>query len=190
MYIQEVAVAEDGSAYAAAGADGKAYYFDITAGGALAPRWAYNPPGKSACRWVHISDDGSLVSAVFSFGGGPGAATKGRVYLLGNIKNPGSGKKFDHLWTGSKDTAHGPNAVSMGTTAGSKNHVTVADGIPSILKGGFYLFDGSDGKNLWDSPPDHNFPTTRMDYTVAMAADGSAVAGGSNDGNVYYFDVN
>jgi outer membrane protein assembly factor BamB len=77
----------------------------------------------------------------------------------------------------------------MGTTAAGKKHVAACEGVPKILKGGFYLFDGADGNNLWDNPPDHNFPTMQMDYTIAMAADGSAAAGGGNDGNVYYFDV-
>jgi hypothetical protein len=192
MYIQEVAVAADGSGYAAAGADGVTYYFDITAAGALTPRWSYNPPGQSACRWVAISDDGSMVSAVFSFGGGPGAATKGKVYLLQNIKNPGPGNPlYQRVWTGNQNTAHGPNAVSMGQTAAGQYYVTVADGIPSKTKpeGGFYLFDGANGNSLWDAPPDHNYRTTLMNYAVAMAGNGSAVAGGSNDGYVYYFAV-
>ena len=192
-YIQEVAVAANGSAYAAAGADGKAYYFDIaaTTPGALTPRWGFDPPGQSACKWVAITDDGAHVSAVFSFGGGPGIATKGRVYLLKDIKNPGPGYPVQRVWTGNEKTAHGPNAVSMGTTAASHYHVAAADGIPDPSKpdGGFYLFDGGTGDALWGTPPDHNYPTSLMNYTVAISADGSAVAGGSNDGYVYYFVV-
>jgi WD40 repeat protein len=195
-FVQNVAVAADGSSYVAAGADGKTYYFDIdafqTTAGALAPRWSFNPPGKSACRWVAISDDGSRVSTVFSFGGAAGVSTKGKTYLLRNIKNPPpAGPKYERLWTGDEHTAHGPNAVSMGKTSAGQYYVAVADGTPNPQSpdGGFYLFDGNDGNSLWGGPPDHNFPTSRMNYCVAMAADGTAIVGGSNDGYVYYFMV-
>jgi hypothetical protein len=197
-YIQQVAVAGDGSGYAAAGADGKTYYFDIAgfpAPGALVPRWSFNPPGKSTCRWVAISQSGSHVAAIFAFDPNPNAPntpTNGRTYLLQNIPNPGpGGDKFQRLWTGNQRTAHGPNAVSMGQTVAGKYYVTVADGVPDAQHpdGGFYLFDGNNGDSLWGGPPDHNFPTTTLNYCVAMASDGTAVVGGSNDGYVYYFTV-
>jgi WD40 repeat protein len=197
-FVQEVAVSADGSSFSAAGADGKTYYFDIAAfqsgGGPLAPRWAFNPPGESACRWVAMADDGQLVSAVFSFGGGPGISTKGKVYLLNNVKNPGPGNPlFTRLWTGDKHTTHGPNCVSMATDSTSQLYITVADGIPKKptkpAEGGFYLLDGSTGNALWGTAPDYNYPTLDMNYAVAISADGSAVAGASNDGYVYYFVV-
>ena len=194
-FVQHVAVSGDGSAYAAAGADGKTYYFDIAAfqpTNALAERWSYNPPGKSTCRWVAISQNGSHVAAVFSFDPNPmtpHTPTKGRTYLLQNIKNPAAGqRKYQRLWTGGERTAYGPNAVSMGQTSTGKYHVTVADGITKTA-GGFYLFDGSNGNSMWGGPPDHNFSTTKMNYCVAMSADATAIVGGSNDGYVYYFTV-
>jgi WD40 repeat protein len=197
-YVQHVAVAGDGSAYAAAGADGRTHYFDIAgfqSNNALKPRWAFNPPGKSVCRWVAISQDGSHVATIFSFDPNPqqpNTPTKGRTYFLENIPNPGpNGAKYQRLWTGNERTAHGPNAVSMGQTAASKYYVTVADGVPDQQNpdGGFYLFDGGNGNSMWGGPPDHNFPTTKMNYCVAMSADGTAIVGGSNDGYVYYFVV-
>ena len=193
-YVQHVAVAGDGSAYAAAGANGKVYYFDIAAlqNGPLTPRWHHDGWGKSTCRWVAISKDGSHVAAVFSFDpnpASPNTPSKGRTYFLKNLDPPGpGGKEYDRLWTGSERTAHGPNAVSMGQTSNGDYYIAVADGTWKTA-GGFYLFDGSNGDSKWGGPPDHNFSTTEMNYCVAMSADATAIVGGGNDGYVYYFTV-
>ena len=193
-FVQHIAVAGDGSAYAAGGADGRVYYFDIAAfrlpDGPLAPRWQYDARGPQLCRWVAISQDGSRVAAVFSFDPpGSGTPTRGRTYFLENIKNPApGGDKVERLWTGSARTAYGPNAVSMGQKSNGDYYIAVSDGI-SKSDGGFYLFRGSDGASMWGGPPNHHYHTTDMNYGLAMSADGTAVVGGSNDGRVYYFDV-
>ena len=197
-YVQHIAMAGDGSAYAAAGADGKLYYFDIAAtvqSGALTPRWDHSGSGsgsgKTTCRWAAMSQDGSHVSAAFSFDPNPAPNTRqrGKVDFLRNVKNPGpGGQKFEKVWTGNKDTAFSPNAISLGQKANGNYYIGAADGM-QLTAGGFYLFDGANGNSMWGSPPHHNFPTTDMNYTVAMSADGTGVVGGSNDGHVYYFVV-
>ena len=198
-WVQHIAMAGDGSAYAAAGADGKLYYFDIAAtvqSGTLTPRWEHSGSGagsgKTTCRWAAISQDGSHVATAFSFDPNPqqpDTRQRGKVHFLQNVKNPRpGGKKFKKLWTGNKDTAFSPNAISLGQKSNGAYYIGAADGM-QITKGGFYLFDGANGDSMWGIQPHHHFPTTDMNYTVAMSADGTAAVGGSNDGHVYFFVV-
>jgi outer membrane protein assembly factor BamB len=78
----------------------------------------------------------------------------------------------------------GPNGTSMDDAA---QFIAASDGAPynssqSLSTGNFYLFDRA-GNPIWQ------FPTGLMNWPVAVSADGTAVAGGSDDGTVYYFDT-
>lgn len=71
---------------------------------------------------------------------------------------------------------HNPNGVSMDRAA---TFVAVSDGYPVGKPATFYRFDFS-GNEVWHCPtPDMNWP-------VAVSADGSAIAGGGDDGFLYY----
>jgi hypothetical protein len=72
---------------------------------------------------------------------------------------------------------HSPNAVSMDRKA---DVIAVSDGYPPGTYGTFYRFDFS-GREVW------RCETPNMNWPVAVSANGSAIAGGGDDGRVYYF---
>ena len=77
------------------------------------------------------------------------------------------------------ETVSAPNSASM-DRAGKL--LGVADGYPPGTDGHFYLLDASTLACLW------TFTTANaMSWPIAVAADGSAIAAGSDDGSVYYF---
>jgi WD40 repeat protein len=184
-WVQGVAVADGGSAFSAGVGDGRLYYFrtsDASEGptGRLtfSQKWRRKVPTCSVCRWVALSDDGSLAAGI------------GGVDKQHNVNRPGMVVLYRHTgsttptdpWPGNVTTLDGPNNVSI-DSAGT--YVAVADGTPSQARGGFYLFDAANGAPLWVPPG--NYPTSDMNYHMALSADGTAAVGGSNDGHVYYF---
>ena len=66
-------------------------------------------------------------------------------------------------------------------------YVTATDGKPSDppneSPGNFYLFDVLSGEKLW------RYQTSQMNWPMMLAADASAVFGGSDDGAVYYWKL-
>jgi hypothetical protein len=187
-HAQDVAVARDGSGFAAAGADGVLYYFDIPASApsvpaTLSPAWPWTLPDCKACRWVDISADGSRLVTI---GSEEDATTgnltgRGNVFMLSN-----NGNSASPIWptTGVVFTQYGPNSVSMDAGYGS---VAVADGAPphsgGTPHGGFTVFDGADGSFRW------RYSSTKACYSMAVSVSGNAAVGGSDDGNVYYFTL-
>ena len=189
-FVQAVAAADGGSAFAAAAANGRLYYFDTgnvvqQPGGTLtfAPSWSRKLAGCPTCRWAAISDDGLLVTGIGAVGKTVNPARPGRVVLYRHNNNATPTK----VWSGIVRTLDGPNSVSIDARG---SFVAVADGTPYQARGGFYLFDGASGASRWSTAtsPD-NFPTADMNYAIALSADGTAAVGGSNDGNMYYFSV-
>ena len=157
-----VAVSADGSCCAAAANDAHVYFFEIPK---FPARTSFPLTGCTSCQGVALTDDGSLVSAV-----GNTSAKAGKVFLF----NTQTGKQ---KWT--YNTTHEPNNTSMDAKG---KYVAVVDGY--LTAGGFYLFDVK-GKLLWTYPT----PTNQMCWGLKMSADGSAMAGGSDDSNCYYFSV-
>jgi hypothetical protein len=47
--------------------------------------------------------------------------------------------------------------------------------------GNFYLFDNVANRVLW------SYPTPKMNWPMAIAANGKAIVGASDDGRVYYW---
>jgi len=186
-YFQAVAVANNGSGFAAACADGKVYYFGIPATvpivpAALVKAWSWPLPNCRTCRWVDVSADGSRLVVIGSELNSAGNLSgRGNVFMLTNSANAGN-----PVWNSAPVvyTAHGPNSVSMDASYGS---VAVADGSPprngATPKGGFSVFNGNDGTFRW------RYSTTQPCYTMAVSADGLRAVGGSDDGHVYYFTL-
>jgi WD40 repeat protein len=177
VWIMWVAMAADGSGFAAAGDNGTVYYFNIKAfadspAGTLQPAWQVAFPGCAACRSVAVSADGSLISAVADL---PNQPTTGKAFLLANRGNSGA-----QLWSTPPTIPHGVNSTSMDAKG---RFVTVSDGDPKANVGDFSLFEAKTGKLLW------TYRTPQMNWPMQISADASAIAAGSDDGNVYYFSV-
>jgi WD40 repeat protein len=158
--IWSVAIAADGSCCAAAGSDGKVHFFGIPG---FPTATSFSLTGCNSCQAVAINDNGSLVSAV-----GNTAAKAGKAFLFDAQTGT---KKWTH------NTTYPPNNTSMD---GAGKYVAVSDGY--LTPGDFYLFDVN-GNLLW------NYPTPQMDWGLKLSTNGTALAGGSDDSNLYYFSV-
>ena len=165
--VHWISLAEGGSCFAVAGSSASVYFFTIP--GFMAtkmPAWIKTLTGCRSCRSVAVSDDGSLVSAVANMG------NAGKVFLLSNRGSTGRQKWAQRL-------LHNPNSTSIDAMG---KYVTVADGYPDGSPGTFYLF-GATGNKLM------NYTTGDMSWPLQIAAGATAIAGGSDDSNVYYFKV-
>jgi hypothetical protein len=176
-WIMWVAMAADGSGFVVAGSNSTVYYFDISAFAAsptatISPTWQFSLTGCTACRSVAINDNGSLISAVADV---PTQPATGKVFLIANQGNTGK-----QLWSTNPTTSHGVNSTSIDAAG---QYITVADGNPAANVGDFYLFDATSGNLIW------SYNTKQMNWPMQISADASAVAAGSDDGNVYYFAV-
>jgi len=163
--VHWVAMSADGSTFAVAASGSNAYCF-ATSSFMTTPQPAWSAPlvGCSGCRAVALSDDGSLLSAVGN------AAKAGKAFLFSN--QGGSGNQ---LWV--QPTHCNPNSTSIDSAG---KYVTVADGYPDQTPGDFYLFAAS-------GTPEGVFQTGNMSWPLQISADGSAMAGGSDDSFVYFF---
>jgi WD40 repeat protein len=165
--IHWIAMSADGSTFAAAPSGSSVYCFTTANfGSTKQPAWTGPLTGCTSCRTGAVCDDGSLVSA------GGNVGTAGKVFLFSNQKT--SGKQ---LW--SQPTQRNPNSTSLDTAG---KFVTAADGYPDQTPGDFYLYDA--GGNALGS-----FQTNNMSWPMQISANGSAIAAGSDDSNVYYFAV-
>lgn len=176
-WILWVSIAANGSGFAVAGSDGNLYYFDIKAFAAsstpsLKPAWQVLLTGCSACRSVAVSDNGSLICAAGDFKSQPAT---GRVFLLAN-----EGTSGKQLWNSTPTTLYGANSVSMDATG---RYVTVTDGTPAGTAGDFYLFGGKDGNLLW------SYKLSNMSWPMEISADGTGIAAGADNSELYYFSV-
>ncbi len=165
--IHWAAMSADGSTFAAAPSGSSVYCFSAASfPSTRQPAWSAPLTGCKSCRTVGLSDDGSLVSA------GGNVGTAGKIFLFSN--QGASGKQ---LWV--QPTQRNPNSTSLDSAG---NYVTAADGYPDQTPGNFYLFDAS-GNGLG------SYQTNNMSWPMQISADGTAIAAGSDDSNVYYFAV-
>jgi WD40 repeat protein len=129
-------------------------------------------------RWVAISDDGSFLTTVVNRDTG-----EAKTGLLLAYKRRSSAA----VWNVA--LPHNPNGTSLD---GAAKYVAVADGYCTTpwvkppdppgkeCDSAFYLFSAK-GKKLWE------YPTTNMNWPIFISANGSAVAAGGDNGNLYYF---
>ena len=174
--IEWIAIAADGSGFAVGastplGTATSVYFFNTQKfAGTKSPTWTAPLAGaKGSCRSVAVSGDGSLVSAVAA-NANPNATAHGLLFLFANNGTTGTLK-----W--SQPLQHAANSTSIDSAG---KFVTAADGFPDGTPGAFYLFDGA-GTPLWA------YPTTNMSWPMAISADATGIAAGSDDGNIYYF---
>jgi WD40 repeat protein len=165
--IHWVAMSADGSTFTAAASGSSVYCFKTSSfGSTKQPAWSAPLTGCKSCRAVAVCDDGSLVSAAGNVG------STGKVFLFAN-----QGTSGKQLWA--QATKRNPNSTSLDTAG---KYVTVADGYPDQAPGDFYLF-GASGNALG------SFQTNNMSWPMQISPDGTAIAAGSDDSNVYYFAV-
>jgi hypothetical protein len=126
---------------------------------------AGTPKPKPNVRWTAISGDGVTFAAVANRLGGSNGRGKLLIYTKGTF-----------VPTATAELAHSPNAVSMDLAG---QCIAVSDGYPPGNTATFYRFDAT-GNEIWHSP------TPNMNWPVAVSADGSAIAGGGDDGYLYY----
>jgi hypothetical protein len=125
----------------------------------------YQLPTSSgtSIRFVSISSDGKLVTAVANHGN---AGVLFSLTVDANTLTPGW--KFP--------TTHNPNSTTMDKAA---RYFTLADGYPDDVPGSFSLFRET-GK-VWECP------TPRMNWPMVISADGTSIAGGGDDNKLYFF---
>lgn len=158
-------LAPDGKCFAAGGAKGLFYFFDVESFFATqTPLHSYDTTVSGAVYGVAVAGDGSAFAGIVN-NGDAGAAC--HVPLVNGANGPA--KPFP--------TQHNPNSVVLNAAHGM---MAVADGHPDGTPGCFYLFDTTTGALRWKCPAGN------MSWPVAIAANGSAVAGGSDDSSIYY----
>lgn len=120
-------------------------------------------------RWVGISGNGKLVSV--------------GVNRMVNKKFTGalyactvSGGKLKQSWKVLRDS--NPNSTSIDDAG---KYVTVSDGFPVTDPGNFAVYDAKTGNNRWD------YEVSNMNWPMFISANGTAIAGGSDNGKLYYF---
>jgi WD40 repeat protein len=120
-------------------------------------------------RWAAISADGTLVSVVANRNEGD----KGTGVLLALRPD---GDRLTRVWY--QQLENNPNSTSIDADG---RYIAASDGYPTIKPAKFYLFDAKDGAKRWD------FQTNSMNWPLVISGNGTAIAGGSDDGTVYYF---
>ncbi|MBC7366049.1 MAG: hypothetical protein H7343_04425 [Undibacterium sp.] len=159
-------LAPDGKCFAAGGAKGVFYFFDVAKFATTGLPTSESAASVSGAIFgVAVAGDGSLFAGVVNDG------TAGYAVVV-PVANGAAGPARQFA------TKHNPNGVALNATHGM---LAVADGHSDVHQGSFYLFDLATGAQRWSCA------TGKMSWPIAIAANGSAVVGGSDDSNLYYF---
>lgn len=177
-----VAVTANGEAFGASLHDGSCAVFK--ASGSSQPLWVYKPDKANLSVAyafdMTINNGGQLIVAC---GANLYDSAKGGYLYVLRAKWVDESYQPELLWDAELDYAANPG-VSLDINA---TYVTATDGKPSDppkeSPGNFYLFDMASGQLKWQ------FPTSQMNWPMALAADASSVFGGSDDGAVYYWTL-
>lgn len=165
-FCHMIDLAPDGKCFAAGGAKGLFYFFDVEKFfSTQAPLHSYDTTVPGAVYGVAVAGDGSAFAGIVNNGD---AGTVYFIPLVNGTKGPAQ----------SFPTQHNPNSVVLNATHGM---MAVADGHPDGHPGAFYLFDTVRQAPRWSCP------TGNMSWPVTIAAGGGAVVGGSDDSHIYYF---
>lgn len=163
-------LAPDGKRFAAGGAKGRFYFFDVEKFfSSSRPACEYDTGVPGAVFGVAVAGNGSLFAGVVN------SDRVGKGFLVPVVNDAaGPAKTFA--------TRHDPNCVVLNATHGL---MAVADGYagkqPDENKGRFYLFDTATAAERWSCP------AGKMSWPIAISANGNAIVGGSDDSNIYYF---
>lgn len=165
-FCHMIELTPDGKTFVAGGANGTFYYSDVAQFIATGqPTWTDTTNVRGAVYGVAISGDGSLFAGVLNNGASGEAWVNPR---------PGAGGAIARHFT----FEHNPNSAAL---SAAHRLFAVADGHPDGTPGCFYLFDPITGAPRWKCP------TGNMSWPIVIAANGSAVVGGSDDTFIYYF---
>jgi WD40 repeat protein len=186
-----LAIAADGSGFAAGvtvvNTSGTVYYFKTSAFAvnplpANPASWSAPLAGCVSCRSVAVSKNGKYVSAVGTVGTVPATAT-GTLFLFQN-----NGNNYTQQFASSPGLiAQSPNCTSMDDTG---LFIAVADGYTTHdANAAFYLFSAATPGDPTTIGLDWSHVTKSENHAMQISADGTAIAGGSDDGNLYYFSV-
>jgi hypothetical protein len=178
-----VAMATQGDAFAVGGGD-FVYCFtkngliiaqapveiDTRDGDTLSGKAAANHQWKAAenVRWIALSADGQTLAVVANRRIGKDGTGVLLAYKNGNPQA---------AWR--LRLPRNPNGVSV---SGDGSRIVVADGYPVGKPAAFLAFD-AEGHELW------RYPTTNMNWPVAISANKPVVAAGGDDGKLYYFKL-
>lgn len=156
----------DGKAFVAGGANGS-FYFSSVAEFIAAGRPAITDSTnvRGAVYGVAIAENGGMFAGVLNSG------TAGQAYLV--PVPPGAAGRPRHF-----ALERNPNSAAINA---AHRLFAIADGHPDGTPGHFYLFDTVTGALRW------KFQTGNMSWPIVLAANGSAVVGGSDDSHIYYF---
>lgn len=168
-FCHMIDLAPDGKAFAAGGASGMFYYFDVASFIATGqPTSGYSTGVPGAVYGVAVAETGGRFVGVVNNG------EAGAACLVGLA--PGSARLEVQL-----ALKRNPNCADLNAANGL---LAIADGHPDGSPGHYYLYYcGKPGVYhlRWI------FQTGNMSWPVTIAANGSAVVGGSDDSNIYCF---
>ncbi|HKB92095.1 MAG TPA: hypothetical protein VKC60_16380, partial [Opitutaceae bacterium] len=154
----------------AAGGPGCFYLFDVApfiADGQ--PTITYPVENNGTVYGVAIADDASSFAGISNLN--PASTAGGMVYFVDRVGTTGNLR-----WK--YQTARNPNCASLNLSHGI---IAISDGHPDGTPGDFYLLDAVTGLPRW------KYVTGNMSWPIAISQDGSAIAAGSDDSNIYYF---
>ncbi len=166
-YSHCVRITPEGSAFAVGGGSGWFYLLDrnaFIAGGP--PLVSYQVANQGSVYGVAVSDDASTVVGISNLKAGSNEG--GMVY---SVSRSGALQ-----W--SYQTDRNPNCASLLL---EQNLLAVSDGHPDNTPGNFYLLDARSGALIW------KYGTPNMSWPIMLSGDGTSVAAGSDDSNVYFF---
>lgn len=175
-YVQFVDISDDGQWIAAAISNGHFYLFKRENFiGKGEPLWSFPVSGTHNVYGVRVSEDGRKVVACNNH---PDTQQGGYLYMVTNRWNDRT-RSYEPVlqWTFRSNRSPNPG-ISMDKRA---RYVALADGYPVGTPGHFYLLDAVTGKLLWI------YQTVDMNWPVVLSKDGRALAGGSDDGKIYYW---
>ncbi len=183
--VLHTAITADGSAWGGGLHTGQCVCFLDNA--ATSPAWRYTPDLAVELAYAFAICGSTSETVHVAYGvnlpvGEDPAAPQGAVFSLIS-QSTGSGFTPKQQWV--MPTTYGVNpGVSLDSAA---QYVTATDGKPDTKNekvespGNFYLFDNSNASIAW------SYPTSLMNWPMMISANGQAIVGGSDNGNVYYW---
>lgn len=200
--ILRVALSHDGQYAAASTKSGEVLFFNFVRAysAQLTPEWTYTATDVSIGMSYALSICHTSGMVYVGVGGnhagtsaeGDGSTTPpfGYSYMLQSTFDCSTNQYYgNRLWIYPLQYCPNPG-MNMDANA---NYVTSADGEPifsssktsagttSETPGNFYLFDVKNGTLYWQ------YPTSLMNWPMAINSDGTAIFAGSDNGNVYYW---
>lgn len=174
-FCHMVALTPDGTAFAAGGASGTFYLFNVARFLTDAtPTYSYSTGISGPVYSVAVASSGTVFVGVVNSG-----SSAGYVYVVEIID-------FACSLQAKFATSRNPNFASLDIATGQ---LAVADGHPDGTPGNFYLYDGITNTGLPIVQPELSwqYGTTNMSWPIKISGNGKVVVAGSDDSYIYYF---